>query len=97
MMDAMSEDKLVTVTERALAKAQAVRDEEPDSGKLALFLEVTEPNGLEYGYDLYFDDDTAVHEGDVVYLPPRVMHRMINESDDWVEHLIISCPVSGTE
>jgi mannose-6-phosphate isomerase-like protein (cupin superfamily) len=38
-----------------------------------------------------------VREGDVVYLPPRVMHRMINESDDWVEHLIISCPIANAE
>jgi mannose-6-phosphate isomerase-like protein (cupin superfamily) len=34
-----------------------------------------------------------VREGDVVYLPPRVMHQMLNEGDDWIEHLIISCPV----
>jgi len=59
-------DKIVTVTERAVARAIAVRDEEPDGEKLALFLEVTEPNGFEYGYDLYFDDDSGIHEGDVV-------------------------------
>jgi Fe/S biogenesis protein NfuA len=62
----MTQDKIVTVTDRALARAIAVRDEEPDADKLALFLEVTEPNGFEYGYDLYFDDDTAIHEGDLV-------------------------------
>lgn len=66
MMDAMSSEKIVTVTERALNKALAVRDEEPDGAKLALFLEVTEPNGFEYGYDLYFDDESAIREGDVV-------------------------------
>lgn len=66
MMDAMSQEKVVTVTDRARAKALAVRDEEPDGSKLALFLEVTEPNAFEYGYDLYFDDDGAVREGDVV-------------------------------
>jgi len=59
-------DKIVTVTERALSRAIAVRDEEPDGGNLALFLEVTEPGGFEYGYDLYFDDDSAIHEGDIV-------------------------------
>jgi quercetin dioxygenase-like cupin family protein len=37
-----------------------------------------------------------VREGDVVYLPPNVMHQMLNESDDWIEHLIISCPVTGS-
>jgi len=59
-------EKIVAVTERALARAIAVRDEEPDGENLALFLEVTQPNGFEYGYDLYFDDDGAIHDGDVV-------------------------------
>ena len=65
-MEAMSQEKIVTVTDRAKAKALAVRDEEPDGVKLALFLEVTEPNAFEYGYDLYFDDDGAIHEGDII-------------------------------
>jgi len=59
-------EPIVTVTERAVARAIAVRDEEPDGENLALFLEVTQPNGFEYGYDLYFDDDGAIREGDVV-------------------------------
>lgn len=66
IVDEMPDQKIVTVTDRALNKAKAVRDEEPDAGKLALFLEVTQPNAFEYGYDLYFDDDTAIREGDVV-------------------------------
>jgi mannose-6-phosphate isomerase-like protein (cupin superfamily) len=41
------------------------------------------------------DERYPVREGDVVYLPPGVMHQMLNESDDWIEHLIISCPVAG--
>jgi mannose-6-phosphate isomerase-like protein (cupin superfamily) len=31
-----------------------------------------------------------VREGDVVYLPPGVYHQAVNESDDWMEHLIIT-------
>ena len=65
-MVAMTEEKIVTVTDRALQRAVSVRDEEPDGEKLALFLEVTEPNSFEYGYDLYFDDDSAIREGDLV-------------------------------
>lgn len=65
MMDPMSEP-IVTVTDRARNRALAVRDEEPDGAKLVLFLEITEPNGLEYGYDLYFDDETAIKDGDIV-------------------------------
>jgi Fe/S biogenesis protein NfuA len=59
-------DKIVTVTDRAKNRALAVRSEEPDGDKLVLFLEVTEPNGFEYGYDLYFDDEGAIREGDIV-------------------------------
>jgi Fe/S biogenesis protein NfuA len=59
-------EKIVTVTERARNRALAVRAEEPDGNSLVLFLEVTEPNGFEYGYDLYFDDEGAIREGDIV-------------------------------
>lgn len=59
-------EKIVTVTDRARNKALAVRSEEPDGDKLVLFLEVTEPNGYEYGYDLYFDDEGAIRDGDLV-------------------------------
>lgn len=59
-------EKIVTVTERARNRALGVRAEEPDGDKLALFLEVTEPNGYEYGYDLYFDDESAIRPGDLV-------------------------------
>ena len=59
-------EKILTVTERARNRALGVRAEEPDADKLALFLEVTEPNGFEYGYDLYFDDEGAIRPGDVV-------------------------------
>jgi Fe/S biogenesis protein NfuA len=59
-------DKIVTVTDRARNRALAVRAEEPDGSKLVLFLEVTEPNGFEYGYDLYFDDEGAIRDGDLI-------------------------------
>ena len=33
-----------------------------------------------------------VREGDSVYIPPKVKHQMINSTDEWVEHLLLSCP-----
>lgn len=36
-----------------------------------------------------------VRSGDAVHLPPACKHQMINDSDDWVEHLILSARVSG--
>jgi quercetin dioxygenase-like cupin family protein len=34
-----------------------------------------------------------VEKGDAVHLPPKVMHQLINDSDDWIEHLIITADV----
>ena len=31
-----------------------------------------------------------VREGDVVYLPAGAMHQAVNDSDDWMEHLILT-------
>ena len=48
----------------------------------------------------YFTDGSAkmkiddviypVKNGDAVCVPPNARHQLINDSDDWVEHLIIS-------
>jgi Fe/S biogenesis protein NfuA len=66
MMDGMSQEKIVQVTDRAREKALSVRNEEPDGANLMLFLEVMDSGGFEYAYDLYFDDSGAVREGDVI-------------------------------
>ena len=34
-----------------------------------------------------------VKEGDAVHLPPNCKHQLINDSEDWIEHLIISTRV----
>ena len=36
-----------------------------------------------------------VREGDAVYVPVHSWHQLINDSDDWVEHLIISGRIDG--
>ena len=35
-----------------------------------------------------------VCEGDAVHLPPKTMHQLINDSEDWIEHLIVTAVVS---
>lgn len=35
-------------------------------------------------------DIYEVKEGDAVCVPPRAKHQMINDSDDWLAHLIIT-------
>lgn len=34
-----------------------------------------------------------VREGDAIHLPPRCKHQLINDGEDWVDHLIISARV----
>ncbi len=34
-----------------------------------------------------------VKEGDAVHCPPHSKHQLINDSDDWIAHLIISASV----
>ena len=36
-----------------------------------------------------------VGEGDAVHLPPRTKHQLINDGEDWIEHLIISAEAPG--
>ena len=49
------------------------------------------------GHVLIGDEKHAVSEGSVVYFPPNVYHQMFAEDhDDWMEHLIITCPVERT-
>ena len=41
--------------------------------------------------------DGEIHqvcEGDAVHLPPKPMHQLLNDSDAWIEHLIIPADVS---
>ena len=40
------------------------------------------------------DETIEVRDGDAVYGPPDIPHGLTNDSDDWVEHLIISADVS---
>lgn len=39
--------------------------------------------------DVVFD----VREGDAVHIPPGSKHQLINDSDDWIEHILVTAPV----
>ena len=46
------------------------------------------------GEVLIEDQTYPVREGSVAYFPPGSSHQLLNqESDEWIEHLVISCPV----
>jgi len=96
MMDKQMPEKIVQVTDRARNRAVAVRDEEPDGEGLVLFLEITEGNGFEYGYDLFFDDEGAIRDGDVVQdedglkvvIPASSVHNLRGATLDLSKNLL---------
>ena len=34
-----------------------------------------------------------IRPGDTVHIPPKVKHQLINDGDNWIEHLLVSAPV----
>jgi len=68
MADATASDTIVfTVTPEAVARILELRQAEEDSDSLALRVEVTGTNGVEYAYDLTFDPIAGADEADAVF------------------------------
>ena len=38
------------------------------------------------------DQVYPVREGDTAHVPPGVEHQLVNDGDDWLEHLILNAP-----
>ena len=43
------------------------------------------------------DELYDVREGDAVHVPPPTKHQVINDSDEWLEHLIITTIIDPEE
>ena len=41
------------------------------------------------------DEIYEVKEGDAVHLPPHTRHQLINDSEDWIEHILVTATVEG--
>ncbi len=68
MADATTTDAVVfTVTPAAIARILELREAEDDPSGLALRVEVTGTNGVEYAYDLTFDPVAEADAADAVY------------------------------
>jgi len=39
------------------------------------------------------DEVFDVQEGDAVHIPPKSKHQLINDSADWIEHILVSAPI----
>lgn len=69
MADATAATDLVvfTVTPEAIARILELREAEDEPAGLALRVEITGTNGVEYAYDLTFDPIAEADEADAVY------------------------------
>ncbi|MEE2709103.1 MAG: cupin domain-containing protein [Gemmatimonadota bacterium] len=45
------------------------------------------------GQMLLGEEIHEIREGDAVYVPVNMPHQAFNYGDDWMEHLIVSCPL----
>lgn len=64
---APAEVAVLTVTPEAIARILELRDAEEAPDQLALRVEITGTNGVEYAYDLTFDPLAEADEADAVY------------------------------
>ena len=83
--EGVAEDAVLVVAEDALAKVLAVRDGEDDSEGLALRVEITGVNGVDYTYDLAFEPIAELEGPHRVYTQ-RTLTIAIPE--DSVENLL---------
>lgn len=69
MADATTATEVVvfTVTPEAIARILELREAEEDPSNLALRVEITGTNGVEYAYDLSFDPVADADDADAVY------------------------------
>jgi Fe/S biogenesis protein NfuA len=66
-MTAAATDQVVAITDQALAKILEIRAGEDAPDSLALRIEVTGVQGVEYAYDLAFEPVTEAEADDTVY------------------------------
>lgn len=73
----MADETVITITDRALEKILELRAGEPDADQLGLRIEVVGQSGVEYTYDLAFeeldaaeDDDHVEHHGELPVMIP---------------------------
>jgi Fe/S biogenesis protein NfuA len=59
-------EHVLTITDAALATIKSLRDEEPDGEHLGLKVEITDREGPDFRYDLYFETVTRTALTDVI-------------------------------
>jgi len=63
----LTDDVIVAITDDALARIAEVRSSEDDPDSLVLRMAINGVNGVEYAYDLSFEDRADAQPADVIY------------------------------
>jgi Fe/S biogenesis protein NfuA len=94
--DTITDESVLTVTDKALAEIVGIRASEPDPERMALWVEITGVAGPNYTYDLFFQatadagpDDIVQHHGDLaVVIPQASVEKMRGATLDLSGNLI---------
>jgi Fe/S biogenesis protein NfuA len=90
-------DGPVTVTPSALERITEVRAGEDDGDSLVLRIAVTGVNGVEYAYDLSFEDATDTVDGDVTYHVGDLPIVVPADSIDKLQGATLDLPTSAAQ
>jgi Fe/S biogenesis protein NfuA len=91
------DDVIVTVTPAALERIGEVRAGEDDADSLVLRIAVTGINGVEYAYDLSFEDKTDAVDGDVTYLVEDLPVVIPGDSVDKLRGATLDLPAAAAQ
>lgn len=84
-----------TVTPQAVTRILELREAEDDSAGLALRVEITGTNGVEYAYDLAFDPLAEADAGDVTYRQGDLPVIVPAESVEHLTGATLDVPAGG--
>jgi Fe/S biogenesis protein NfuA len=96
MADVTASDLIVlTVTPEAVARILELRQAEDDPDSLALRIEVTGTNGVEYAYDLTFDPIATADEADAVFQQEALPVLVPADSIEQLSGATLDIPAGG--
>ena len=89
---ALEPERIVDITDEALAKVLEIRADEDDPASLQLRVEVTGVNGVDYTYDLAFEETTETTDADVVYEIGELRVVVPSDSADKLKGAVLDLP-----
>jgi Fe/S biogenesis protein NfuA len=88
----LDQARIVDITDEALAKVLEIRADEDEPDSLQLRVEVTGVNGVDYTYDLAFEETVETNDADLVYEIGDLRVVVPTESADKLRGSVLDLP-----